>query len=307
MPKKKDRKVSADRFKKKSVTTAMLDANENQSVVRPINPVINFPNLGSEAGDGYNYDMSKHYGKGFDDITNRVFYTATTLLNNSKDGSEKTKRGLLTDGYKYLSDYLEIWYHTLVRELTHEDITPELIEGVKGHLLGLGIGYAYNDDLDRELFEEMLREKYWVEEQIKFDWFDLDSPITGGIIADRIMQVRGDEEHIKTFKTKQDMVRAYSANIPIRSTGIGWCTNDDDGCMGGKCDECDHGIVDKNNLKHWEGMLIQQITLSDVDDIGEAGKAAAANGMQRCEKVLTSLGMNVEAMKVEIGNEIQAA
>ena len=167
--------------------------------------------------------------------------------------------------------------------------------------------YAYNDSLDRELFEEMLREKYWVEEQIKFDWFNLDSPITGGVIADRIMQVRGDEEDIKTFKTKRDMVRAYSANIPIRSTGIGWCTNDDDGCMGGKCDECDHGIVDKNNIKHWEGMLIQQFELSEVNDIGEAGQAAVAKGMERCEKVLTSLGVDVKSMEVDFRNNYQAA
>ena len=165
--------------------------------------------------------------------------------------------------------------------------------------------YASNDSLDRELFEEMLREKYWVEEEIKDDWFNLDNPITGGVIADRIMQVRGDEEHIKTFKTKRDMVKTYSANIPIRSTGIGWCTNDDDGCMGGKCDECDHGIVDKNNIKHWEGMLIQQVKLSEVDDIGDAGQALVENGTKRCEKVLTSLGIDVDAMKAEIRNRIQ--
>jgi len=167
--------------------------------------------------------------------------------------------------------------------------------------------YASNDSLDRELFEELLKEKYWAEEQIKFDWFNLDSPITGGVIADRIMQIRGDEERIKTFNTKRDMVRAYSANIPIRSTGIGWCTNDDDGCMGGKCDECDHGIVDKNNIKHWEGMLIQQVKLSEMDDIGDAGQAAVENGTKRCEKVLTSLGIDVDAMKVEIRNGIQVA
>jgi integrase len=167
--------------------------------------------------------------------------------------------------------------------------------------------YAYNDELDRELFEEMLKEKYWVEEQIKFDWFDLDSPITGGAIADRIMQVRGDEERIKTFKTKRDMIRAYSGNIPIRSTGIAWCTNDDDGCMGGKCEECDSGIVDKNNQKHWEGMLIQQFELSEVDDIGEAGQAAVAKGMERCEKVLSSLGVDVGSMKDDIRNNNQAA
>jgi site-specific recombinase XerD len=167
--------------------------------------------------------------------------------------------------------------------------------------------YASNDSLDRELFEELLKEKYWAEEQIKFDWFNLDSPITGGVIADRIMQIRGDEDRIKTFNTKRDMVRAYSANIPIRSTGIGWCTNDDDGCMGGKCDECDHGIVDKNNIKHWKGMLIQQVKLSEMDDIGDTGQAAVENGTKRCEKVLTSLGIDVDAMKVEIRNGIQVA
>lgn len=162
--------------------------------------------------------------------------------------------------------------------------------------------YAYNDKLDQELFEELLREKYWMEEQIKFDWFGLDSPITGGAIAERIMKVRGDEEHIKTFKTREDMVRAYSGNVPIRATGIAWCTSDDDGCMGGKCDECDHGIIDKNNQKHWEGMLIQQFDLSQMGDIGEAGQAAVANGMARCERVLTSLGVDVDKMKVEICN-----
>lgn len=167
--------------------------------------------------------------------------------------------------------------------------------------------YAYNDKLDKELFEELLREQYWVEEQIKFDWFGLDTPITGGAIAERIMKVRGDEEHIKTFKTREDMVRAYSGNIPIRATGIAWCTNDDDGCMGGKCDQCDHGIIDKNNQKHWEGMLIQQFDLSQMHDIGEAGQVAVANGMARCEKVLTSLGVDVNKMKVEIGNNKQIA
>lgn len=165
--------------------------------------------------------------------------------------------------------------------------------------------YAYNDKLDKELFEELLREQYWVEEQIKFDWFGLDSPLAGGAIAERIMKVRGDEEYIKTFKTREDMVRAYSGNIPIRATGIAWCTNDDDGCMGGKCDECDHGIIDKNNQKHWEGMLIQQFELSQMNDIGEAGQAAVANGMARCKNVLMSLGVDVDKMKVEIGNKNQ--
>ncbi|WP_228767398.1 site-specific integrase [Vibrio hibernica] len=159
--------------------------------------------------------------------------------------------------------------------------------------------YAFNESLDAELFEELLREKYLEEEQIKQDLFDLDMPITGGKIATRIKQVREDDELIKTFGSREEMVKAYSSSIPIRSTGIGWCTNDDE-CKCGKPDSCDSGIVDKRHLPYWEGMLIQQMKLLHLDDIGEAGKSAVEKGMERCEKVLSALGVDVEAMKLEI-------
>ncbi|MBA6355289.1 MULTISPECIES: hypothetical protein [unclassified Colwellia] len=141
MARKKDRKISADRFKKVHVTEPMMEADTDQGVVRPINPIINFPSIGSKGGNGANYNMTKHYGKGFDDITNRAFYTVKTLL-NSKNGTEKTKKGYLSGGFSELSDYLAIWHHTLSRELTHKDITPEFIEGFRGHMLGAGKGYT---------------------------------------------------------------------------------------------------------------------------------------------------------------------
>ena len=65
--------------------------------------------------------------------------------------------------------------------------------------------YASNDDLDQELFEELLREKYWVEEEIKYSWFELDMPITGGDIAEKIIQVRSNEQNIKTFGAVKDV------------------------------------------------------------------------------------------------------
>ena len=95
------------------------------------------------------------------------------------------------------------------------------------------------------------------------------------------------------------MAKAYSSSIPIRSTGIGWCTNDDE-CKCGKPDSCESGIVDKRHLPYWEGMLVQQMELMQVDDIGEAGKTAVEKGMRRCEKVLGALGIDVDAMKQEI-------
>ncbi|MCJ8351375.1 tyrosine-type recombinase/integrase [Moritella sp.] len=165
--------------------------------------------------------------------------------------------------------------------------------------------YAANDDLDQELFEELLREKLWVEEEVQSDWFNLDTPITGGAIADSIKKFRSNDDNIKVFGSHREM--AQSMKLPIRSTGIGWCTNDDDGCMGGRCDECDHGIIDKRNVKHWEGMLIQQLELVDMGDIGDAGKASVQEGLVRTEKVLTALGYNVKTMKEELSNNYQVA
>jgi len=164
--------------------------------------------------------------------------------------------------------------------------------------------YAFNDDLDAELFEELLREKYLVEEEIKQDWFELDTPITGGAMAQNIKRVREDGELIKTFGSRSDMAKAYSSSIPIRSTGIGWCTNDDE-CKCGKPESCESGIVDKRHLPYWEGMLVQQMKLIQLDDIGEAGREAAKKGMGRCEQVLSSLGIDVEAMKREINEREQ--
>ncbi|MBF4227368.1 site-specific integrase, partial [Vibrio anguillarum] len=124
------------------------------------------------------------------------------------------------------------------------------------------------------------------------------TPITGGDMAENIKKVRTDGELIKTFGSLSDMAKAYSSSIPIRSTGIGWCTNDDE-CKCGKPDSCESGIVDKRHLPYWEGMLVQQMKLMQLDDIGEAGRDAARKGMERCEKVLSALGIDVEAMKQE--------
>ncbi len=166
--------------------------------------------------------------------------------------------------------------------------------------------YAFNDDLDVELFEELLREKYLIEEGIKQDWFELDAPITGGEMAQKIMQVREDGELIKAFGSHIAMVKAFTASIPIRSVGIGWCTNDDE-CKCGKPDSCESGIVDKRHAPYWTGMLVQQMKLLrlGISDIGEAGIENVRKGMERCEKVLTALEFDVEAMKKEINEREQ--
>jgi hypothetical protein len=165
MPVRKDRQVSADRFKKVSVTTPMAISLEDPSILRPINPVINFPSIGPLAGGGYNYDMGKHYGKGFDPITNFVYFTIMTLLKNSKNGSEETKHSLLQGGFKNLAEYLEIWHSAIGRELTPDDFTPAFIKNYIAYLRGSGVGYTSQDLIyqrAKSLLRHMRNYGYWV-------------------------------------------------------------------------------------------------------------------------------------------------
>jgi len=212
---------------------------------------------------------------------------------------------------KYIGSDWNLTAHQFRRTFANYVVHSELgdLRALKDHFKHWSITmtalYAFNDDLDAELFEELLREKYLVEEEIKQDWFELDMPITGGALAQKIMQVREDDELIKAFGSHSAMVKAFSSSIPIRSTGIGWCTNDDE-CMCDKPDSCDSGIVDKRHAPYWTGILVQQMKLLrlGVSDIGEAGIANLRKGMDRCEKVLTALGFDVEAMKQEINQKI---
>jgi hypothetical protein len=53
-------------------------------------------------------------------------------------------------------------------------------------------------------------------------------------------------------------------------------------------------------------VLVQQINLSALTDIGEAGQAGVAGGMARAEKVLGALGVDVNNIKLENSNNNQA-
>lgn len=171
MASRKSRTVSADRFKKKSAVIPTLTDSET-GVVRPINTIVHFPNLGAKGGNGRTYDMGQHYGKGFDDIVNRAFYTVTTLLGNPKDGSEETKHGYLARGFSKLSDYLIEWRQAVDHDLSVDDITQELIEGYKKFLKGLSVSYVSQKasySITKALLTAMRKHRYWHIDKEAFD------------------------------------------------------------------------------------------------------------------------------------------
>ncbi|WP_394245477.1 hypothetical protein [Vibrio astriarenae] len=161
---RKNLTVNKDKLKKTSVVEPTIDATQSQEVVRPINPVVNYPNIGSSGGNGRNFDFSPYYGKGYDDITNRAYYTAKALLKNTDAFTERTQLNYFKTGFAYFAEYLELFSHSANEDLTQADITPELIEQYLLHLKGSDLGFTSQKEIYSKLKSILTRMKekgYW--------------------------------------------------------------------------------------------------------------------------------------------------
>lgn len=161
---RKNLTVNKDKLKKTSVVEPTIDAAQNQAIVRPLNPVVNYPNLGSKGGNGYNFDFSPYYGKGYDDITNRAFYTAKALLKNTDAFTEQTQREYLIGGFASFARYLALFRCATGEDLTQADITPELIEQYLLHLKGSELGFVSQKNVYthlKSLLTRMKEKGYW--------------------------------------------------------------------------------------------------------------------------------------------------
>ncbi|PSW53490.1 phage integrase SAM-like domain-containing protein [Photobacterium leiognathi] len=161
---RKNLTINKDKLKKTSVVEPTIDATQNQAIVRPLNPVVNYPSLGSKGGNGYNFDFSPYYGKGYDDITNRAFYTAKALLKNTDAITEQTQRDYLKSGFTHFARYLALFRCAAGQDLTQADITPELIEQYLLHLKGSELGYISQKSHYtrlKSLLTRMKEKGYW--------------------------------------------------------------------------------------------------------------------------------------------------
>jgi len=88
---------------------------------------------GKNAGNCIGYDFARHYGLGFDAVTNAVQQTVAILI---KENTVEliTVSTYCRNGFKYFADYLVIYQAALGRELDLSDITLSLIENYIRHL-----------------------------------------------------------------------------------------------------------------------------------------------------------------------------
>lgn len=131
---RKNLTINKDKLKKTSPVEPTIHATESQEVIRPINSVVNYPNLGSKSGNGISFDFNPYYGQGYDDITNKVYFTAKALLKNTDVFTERTQLTYLNSGFVRFAKYLGLIHHSKGKSLTLSDITPELIEQYIQHL-----------------------------------------------------------------------------------------------------------------------------------------------------------------------------
>jgi len=96
----------------------------------PTNKMVSF---GVNALAARNYDLSKHYGQGFDAITSAVQQTIEIMLSESVV-EPSTISSYCYYGFTYFAHYLAIYGNAMNRELMLTDITFELIENYIQHL-----------------------------------------------------------------------------------------------------------------------------------------------------------------------------
>ncbi|MDF5496284.1 hypothetical protein P3715_26645, partial [Vibrio parahaemolyticus] len=50
----------------------------------------------------------------------------------------------------------------------------------------------------------------------------------------------------------------------------------------------------------WEGLYLQQIELRQIDDLDDSGSKTVERTMERCERVLTDLGVDINRLKEQV-------
>ncbi|MFS1702589.1 hypothetical protein FJ444_14335 [Aestuariibacter sp. GS-14] len=162
--------------------------------------------------------------------------------------------------------------------------------------LEMTVLYAMNEQQDLELYDEIYAAFDDERQGIIGHWLEPDTPLSGGL-ANQIRNLRDKATPTRTYQSRANMIRHISEQIYLRSTGLAWCTNDDGSCAGGRCEECEHGVIDDKKQAFWEGVYAQQIELKQIEGLGESGQRTVDKAIMRCEKVLMDLGADIDAIK----------
>lgn len=178
-----------------------------------------------------------------------------------------------------------------------------LKEHFKHWSLDMSILYAAHETADEELFDFVFDAISGLRKETINNWLNTDSKIAGGL-ASKVMSLRSSNDDVKTYGSRKQMIEIISETVNVRSTGVAWCTAADINCGGGygtektRCADCTSSVIEASpHQAKWEAMLLQQLELKDLSDIGAAAKNRAERDYYHCRQVLTDLGCDVVALE----------
>lgn len=164
-----------------------------------------------------------------------------------------------------------------------------------GHAsLDMLISYSHHAEHDASLLED-IGFAYSEYKQSTIEHMLFETTYLAGGLAEPVKKFG---EQIKTYKNRSAMVKSVANNIYLRATSVGWCANDNGGCIGGdgieqtRCAKdggCAHFLADETNLPVWREIEAQQLELIDLEDIGNAGRARVTRDLERCRSVIALL------------------
>jgi hypothetical protein len=170
--------------------------------------------------------------------------------------------------------------------------------------------YALNEAQDAELYDEIMTAVIDERLTLVTHWLDEDTPLAGGS-GERIRAFRSKDVAVRAYTERRRMVLSIAGAIFIRGTTTAWCTADDGGCAGRSVIECTRGaqcdasVIDDHHVRRWAAIYAQTLELRNVDEIGPAGRERIERDIQRCEQVLSELGV-LEACRASNAMERQA-
>lgn len=178
-----------------------------------------------------------------------------------------------------------------------------LKEHFKHWSMDMTLGYALNESQEMALYAEIQEELDGLKDGAVAQWLDPAEPLAGGL-GRNMMSWRGQHD-VTLFKTQRHMIRSLSDSVAIRSSGHGWCTADDNLCIGNggldrtRCTQCSHAVIGRIHAHIYQGLYDQLKTVVLCQDIGEGGLARVRRDIDRCRDVLMSLGYDPEGAKHE--------
>nr|WP_277987258.1 tyrosine-type recombinase/integrase [Microbulbifer salipaludis] len=180
-----------------------------------------------------------------------------------------------------------------------------LKEHFKHWSLDMTVLYAAHESADEELWDCVYDAVSNLRVETIGRWLGGNALLAGGL-AHRMMTLRANDEDVKVYGSREKLIEVVSETVNIRSTGVAWCTAADINCGGGygmertRCADCSSSVIEASpHQAKWEAMLIQQLELKELSDIGVAAKERAERDYQHCRQVLTDLGCDVDALEAE--------